>query len=240
VARRADALVSYNATVARLLARLAPGTPRHDIQNGVHPRFRPSAPGERERLRAALGWDERPRVLFAGRAVAKKGLALAQAAVRRAPGCVLVVAGHDELPAGTADDAELLGTLSPTRLADVYRACDALLLPAHGEGLPLVVLEALASGLPVVLRDDPGYGDVLRGAGPGLRLTLGDPAALGAALAAVVGDAALRRQAAERTAPWTAAAFSWPVAAERHEQLYAALLAERRRAASGPPNRLRR
>jgi glycosyltransferase involved in cell wall biosynthesis len=223
-ARRADALVAYNATVARTLAELAPGTAVHAIQNGVDARFRPPAPGEREALRAALGWDPRPRVLFVGRAVAKKGLETAAAAVARVPGAVLAVAGRDDLPPGLPGEVALLGVLGTERLAGAYRAADALVLPSRGEGLPLVVGEALASGLPVVLSDDPGYRATLTGAGPGLRLVAPEPAALAAALGAVARDRALRAAAAAVTAPWAAARFSWDTAVAAHERLYTDLL----------------
>src|SRR5947208_1405081 len=77
-ARSAHALVYFNDKVGGELARLAPGTRLERIENGVDTdRYRPPAEGERERLRAALGWDERPRVLFVGRLVAKKGVDVA-------------------------------------------------------------------------------------------------------------------------------------------------------------------
>ncbi|MGJ0151748.1 glycosyltransferase family 4 protein [Streptomyces sp. CH8.1] len=47
--------------------------------------------------------------------------------------------------------------LSAEDLADAYRACDVFALPSTAEGFPLTVQEAMASGLPVVTTDDPGY-----------------------------------------------------------------------------------
>ena len=55
---------------------LAPGARLvHPSTTGSHAgRYRPAAPGERDALRAELGWDARPRVVFVGRMVAKKGV----------------------------------------------------------------------------------------------------------------------------------------------------------------------
>ena len=48
------------------------------------------------------------------------------------------------------DGCELLGTLSPQELVHWYRAADLLVLPSHSEGSPLVVMEALSCGTPVL------------------------------------------------------------------------------------------
>ena len=53
-----------------------------------------------------------------------------------------------EIPA--VDGCELLGTLLPEELAHWYRAADLLVLPSHSEGSPLVVMEALSCGTPVL------------------------------------------------------------------------------------------
>ena len=61
-----------------------------------------------------------------------------------------------------------LGELPPDRIAELYRAADFLLLPSTGEGFPLTAQEALASGLPIVLADDPAYQLYLDGAPDGV------------------------------------------------------------------------
>jgi D-inositol-3-phosphate glycosyltransferase len=229
-ARRAHALVLYNAKVRAEVSALAPRVPVHSIQNGVDEhRFRPPSDEERARLRAELGWDESPRVLFAGRPVAKKGFDVALDVARRvADEFTLAVAGPSALPHDAPANTELLGPLPIQRLAEVYRASDAILMPSRGEGFPLTAAEAMASGLPLVITDDPGYRDILAGAGPGVRLEPLDADVMAATLRELLGDATVRAEAARETADFARRRFSWRRTADEHEQLYAMLLAGRR------------
>jgi len=91
-----------------------------------------------------------------GRFVPKKGFDRALAAT--SDGYTIVFVGGDP-PAEAADDprAIFLGQLSRDDLAEVYRACDLFVLPSESEGFPLTAQEAMASGLPIVITDDPGY-----------------------------------------------------------------------------------
>jgi glycosyltransferase involved in cell wall biosynthesis len=89
-----------------------------------------------------------------------------------------------------------------------YAAADLLVLASHAETYGMVVTEALARGLPVIAADVGGVTEALGhgqdGTRPGLLVPPGDPAALGAALRAWLGDAELRarlrRAARERRA----------------------------------------
>ena len=50
-------------------------------------------------------------------------------------------------------------------MALMYRAADVFLLPSHGEGLPLSVQEAMATGLPVIVSQDEGFTGMLASEG---------------------------------------------------------------------------
>jgi D-inositol-3-phosphate glycosyltransferase len=217
-ARLADGLVALNGNVQAELRRLAPGRPVERIPNGVDTeRYRPGDAGERERLRAGLGWDERPRALFVGRLVEKKGVGLAIGAAARA-GVELVLAGPGRPPSPLPGGVEALGAQTPERVRELYRAADVFLLPSRGEGFPVTAQEALASGLPVVLCDDPSYSDYTYGAGPAARLAAADEEALAAALRELLaGDRDVMSRAAREHA---CAAFSWARSADAHERLY--------------------
>ncbi len=92
---------------------------------------------------------------------------------------------------GVADRAELRGYVPNDQgLADLYRSSHAFLHVSWTEGLPQVLLEALAAGLPVVATDVGGVGEAL---GPAvLHVPPGDPAAAVAALGRIAADPALR------------------------------------------------
>jgi glycosyltransferase involved in cell wall biosynthesis len=215
-ARSADAITVLNDKVKNEMAALAPSTRILSIPNGVDTKtFHPPTPDERRRLRAELGWDDSPRILFVGRLVAKKGITLAVEAVRRLRGrAQLVVVGPGELKPAT--DVEVLGALPRQRVAELYRAADVFLLPSRGEGFPLTAQEAMASGLPVVLAEDPAYAPYL---GEGLQTAAAEPEALAAAVElwlspdrrAKAGAAAAQRAMRE---------FSWRTAAQKYLSLY--------------------
>lgn len=91
---------------------------------------------------------------------------------------------------GVADRVELRGQLPASRLRDVYRSSHALLHVSWTEGVPQVLFEAFAAGLPAVATD---VGGVRAAAGDAALLVApGDAGAAAAALQAVAGDPARR------------------------------------------------
>jgi glycosyltransferase involved in cell wall biosynthesis len=227
--RAAESVVVLNRQVAAEVGALgARGRVLH-IPNGIDTTlFRPPHSGEREALRAELGWDDQPRVLFVGRLVAKKGLDTALAAAAAAAGKFeLVVAGPGPLQPAPAPGLSVLGPVPAERVAQLYRAADALLLPSRGEGFPVAVQEAMASALPVVMTNDPSYARYLNGAGRGVLLVPPAPEAIARTLEQLVGDPDARIAAGLEGLAHARAAFTWEQAADRHEQLYETLLAAR-------------
>ncbi|HEX8104367.1 MAG TPA: glycosyltransferase family 4 protein [Solirubrobacteraceae bacterium] len=233
--RAAEGLITMNPKVADALRGLAPGRPVELIANGVDTEaFRPAAPAARAALRVRLGWDERPRVLFVGRLVAKKGVDVALAAAAAAPDAFrLVVAGPGRLPGPAPANVDLLGAVAPERVAELMQAADAFLLPSRGEGFPVTAQEAMASGLPAVLADDPNYAAHVGGAGDGVRLVAPEGGAVAAALRELLADPDARSAAGARAAAHAQRAFSWGAAMDAHEALFARLSA--RRSAPTPP-----
>lgn len=227
-ARKAQAIVTLNSRVHELMEQLAPSARVVRIGNGVDlDRYRPPSAGERAALRADLQWDERPRALFVGRLVEKKGLSAAIAAAAIDGGAwQLVVAGPGTPPAAEAPHVEFLGALAPGRVAALYRAADLFVLPSVGEGFPLTVQEAMASGLPVVLSDDPAYVPILEGSGRGAILTSTQPDAIAAAIRELL---PIARTAGEDAARFARGRFDWSRAADRHLELYEELRVQARR-----------
>jgi glycosyltransferase involved in cell wall biosynthesis len=90
------------------------------------------------------------------------------------------------------------GPLTGAELDRSYAAADLMVLASRAEAYGMVVTEALARGLPVVATDVGGVTEALghgaRGIRPGLLVPPDDPAALGGALRAWLGDAELRER----------------------------------------------
>lgn len=93
--------------------------------------------------------------VWVGQVGYRKGLPVALAAVAEArrdlPDLRLVVAG---VPAGQEiEGVDWLGVVPPSAVADVYREADLLIFPTRYESFGLVVIEAMAAGLPVIVSD---------------------------------------------------------------------------------------
>lgn len=223
------------------------------VRNGVDPdRFGPVAPAEVARLRQRLGESpgagEQFVVLTVGGIEPRKGtvtLFEAMAGLRRllpdGPTPVLaIVGGHSfqdyrpyrdaalaRLPGLGLEpgrDVVLLGTLSDAELGAWYEAADAFAFPSLKEGFGLVVLEALAAGLPVVASDIPVFAEYLTDGRDALLVAPGDADALAAALAKLATNTALRRRLAADGAG-VVSRFTWEATARTHQQIYAALAA---------------
>ena len=99
---------------------------------------------------------------------------------------------------GLAGRVHFPGPLTGADLARSYGGADLMVLPSRAETYGMVATEALARGLPVVAAEVGGVPEALGhgadGVRPGLLVPPGDPAALGAALRAWLGDAGLRRR----------------------------------------------
>lgn len=152
------------------------------IRNGIDPEVfhHPSGP------RSAGG----PRIGAVGRLVPEKSFDIAIAAMpmilKAFPNASLSIAGEGPeknalLSQARALPVDLIGLLStPGAVADFMRTLDVFVLPSRFEGLPNVVLEAQACGVPVVVTDVPGMSQAV---GPGARVVpAGDPAALSEAI----------------------------------------------------------
>ena len=205
-----------NDRIASLVAPLVDPVPVVKVTNGVDTElFRPAADEhERSYLRAEFGLT-RPTVVAVGRNVEKKGLRRVVEASRIAKvDAVLVGAGTSVLAGGHVRAHE---SLDQGTLARLYRAVDALVLPSEGEGLPLVVQEAMASGLPVVVGDDAAVLAELPDVGVGAVPASDVGRIADATAAAVSADSSLRHDCRRAAMRW-----SWQRSAARYLELLGA------------------
>jgi glycosyltransferase involved in cell wall biosynthesis len=186
-----DAYIGNSQDVVAFIRR-AHGAPAERvacIRNGLdgrvfHPRTGPRAPGG-------------PRIGSVGRLIPSKlfdvAIAAMPAVLAAVPDATLRIAGEGPerealLAAAEGLPVELVGLLSsPASVAEFLRDLDVFAFPSAYEGLPNVVLEAQACGLPVVATDVTGMAEA---AGPTARLVpAGDDGALAAAILETLGSA---------------------------------------------------
>jgi phosphatidylinositol alpha 1,6-mannosyltransferase len=201
-------------------------------------------PGRRsEAMRAALGMGSRYTFLYVGRLAPEKRADQVIDAFRLASDILprgvihLVIAGSGpreaELRASAPPGVSFLGLLDRrSRLPDLYANCDAFVFASVTETLGLVVLEAMASGLPVVAVAAGGVRDHLRDGRNGLACREGDVQDMAAAMVRIATEWGLSRRLA-RGARESVEALSWDREIERLDRSYREVI-ERARVADGP------
>jgi glycosyltransferase involved in cell wall biosynthesis len=218
---KADLLIACSQQMARDAAKWgAPAERWNVVYGGVDTEeFRPAKEGDAwsKRMPAGMGRVAGRRILLCVARVEKdKGheelLAAFSRCASQLPSWDLVMAGP--LGNGTVDPdalieklnleerARWIGPVAPDDLGELYRSADAFVLPSYREGLSLSLLEALASGLPVVTTKVGGHPEVVD-AHAGYLIAPGDANELEVALLRLLkatGDAtpAGARRAAER------------------------------------------
>jgi glycosyltransferase involved in cell wall biosynthesis len=206
------------------------------IPNGVDSElYRPPAPGEREAERERLGIDrEAPTALYTGRFAPVKRLDLLIDAAARLPGLQLVMVGEGSEEERLRDLVAARGLAGRVRLlplvedpASLYRAADAYVCASSTEGMSNSVLEAMATGLPVVAASASGMSELVTPETGILVEEVDDGAALAAALAEPIADAGLRRRLGGAARDLVVERYSLESVAGALEDLYAEVLAER-------------
>ncbi len=133
--------------------------------------------------------------------------------------------------AGVLDRVRMLREVS--EMPGLLAASDLAVLPADSlyakMDLPLVLLEAMARELPILVPDEPPLSELLEGAEVGVALRPRDPEALAAAIRALAGSAPRRRELGLRARAAAIARYSIAEVSSRYEDLYQSLLTARGR-----------
>jgi len=240
--RRAGMVTACSADLAARAVTLGADAARLvTVPYGVNvDRFRPDA-RVRAAERAELGvGDSDPLVVAAGRLVRKKGFEYAVDAVASLPRVVLAIAGEGTLEGelreraraqGVAGRVKFLGNQTQDRVAGLFASADAILVPSvkddsgNVDGLPNTVLEALASGVPLVTTRAGGIGSVVEDGRTALVVGERDAAAIAAAVARLLENPALAGRIGGAGRTLVEAQFGWGAAAARFDRAYTEALA---------------
>ncbi len=158
--------------------------------------------------------ERRPIALYVGRLTPAKGIhdLVAAWTTLALPGAELQLAGMCDYPSSWVEalppSVRWLGSLPQAELAQRYAEARLFVFPSLIDGYSLAVLEAMASGLPVLLSDRCGNRDLIQQGVNGWVVPAADPAALATQLGQVLRDPSLCRRVGE-AARASVAGYGW-------------------------------
>jgi glycosyltransferase involved in cell wall biosynthesis len=205
------------------------------IPNGI-----PHRPGDPRKLRSELGIDESEVLLVSvgNLSPRKSHVTLVEALARLRqqrgdeglPWRLVIVGEGPERPkleqmireAGLEQRVHLVG--GRTDIPDIQAAADVFVLPSLWEGLPLVILEAMISGNPVIASNVSGIPEAVEHGKHGLLTPPGDAGALADAIGTVLRDPDYRRQLGEAALAHACSHFTIDIMTSAYEDLYRSFL----------------
>jgi len=231
LARCHTCTVNSHGTRSRITC-IHPGMRSEVVPMGVHPERYGKHLASAE-VRERLGGGD-PQLLFIGRFSEHKGLdhlvASMPEIVRHLPRARLALVGFGpEEPAlrklvarsNLDEQVRFAGRIAHEEVPGYLASADLVVLPSvRVEGLGVVLLEALASGTPVVGSRVGGIPDVVRDGETGLLSRPADPEDLARQCLRLLGDEALRRRTVDLGRRMVEAQFSWASIAERFDAVF--------------------
>jgi len=225
-------------------ARAAPEVIPYGVASEV---FRPNPAGGRQ-LRQELWLSPHAFVLFAaGRLVHKKGfegLLDATGELRgRGRSVELVIAGKGDLEEaltrraeelGISSHVKLVGNVDRNALPRYFAMADAVVVPSvrdsagNVDGLPNVLLEAMASAKAIVATDVAGIPEALRSGEEGLLVSENDPAGIAGAVEELIRSEELRTRLGRAARKRVESDLSWKIAGEKFESVLRSVAEARR------------
>ncbi|MDO9234430.1 MAG: glycosyltransferase family 4 protein [Aquabacterium sp.] len=229
LARFNDAAIAVSTPVSTELRRFVTTSKVHQIDNGIDTQHFARQWSKAE-AREALGLSPTQAVIgFVGRLSDEKGLPYLIEALRDpalAHTHTLLTGEGDARPAlealiqqaGLQDRVQLLGNRRDTPL--IYAAMDVFVLPSVLEAFPMVLLEAMACGCPVIATDVGEVGRIIEPERTGLIVPAGNPPALIQALSRVLSDAEWGKRMGFAGAERVCSTYSSRAMAERYLEVY--------------------
>ncbi|MEM1510271.1 MAG: glycosyltransferase family 4 protein [Thermofilaceae archaeon] len=245
--KKADAVIALNETMKRALIEKA-GVNRDKIfvvPNGVDVEF--FKPGLRcDEVNAKYGLEGRRVVLFVGRVTHGKGVHILLEAVKilkdkyGLKDVKIVIVGPlsgsfgDEGSTNYVQrlrkyaiknniDAVFTGSLDQEELRYLYSCSHVLVLPSYFEAFPMVLIEAMSSGLPVIGSKTGGIVDIVENGVNGYLFEKGSANELAEKLYLVLSDESLRRKLSINSRAIAESKYSWSIIAGKLLKIYSSL-----------------
>lgn len=211
----------YDRRLAERWGLVAATAPRRVIHNGV----------DLSELPTAVPADP-PRVVFVGRLVPQKDPSLIVAIARRlaAGGVFITIVGGGDKEAAVRRDlaaevasgqVEMTGAVDRTRALTELARASILVLPSRWEGLPVVLLEALALGVPAVAAAVGGVDEIVDHNVGGVLVADRSPRSFVAAVDNLLADSALRLRLSDAGRARVAERFTLARCLGQYQALYA-------------------
>lgn len=215
-------IITCPAAMERVVARGDSAPPVHLVSHGIDSAAYP----------ARSGLPGKPSILFLANLEYRKGIftlleAFEQVA-QSVPQCTLAIwgAGADAAAvkervtrSAFRDRISLAGNAPRDSVAEIMRSHSVYCMPSHGEPFGMTLLEAMASGVPVVTTDVGGPPFIVQQGG-GCTVPPGDADRLAAALIAIVSDPGLQTSMGEYNRNRIEQQFDWSKSLDRMEGVY--------------------
>ncbi len=201
------------------------------VPNGVDiEKFKPM---DNKGVRQQFGLGNEPCVLFVGSLIPRKGLPFlveaAKKVVKNKGDTKFLIVGDGPLrnqlsdslkTANLSRNFKFIGNLKDDVLPAVYNCADVFVLPSIQEGQGIVLLEAQASGKPVVAFDIGGVNEALQDKKTGLLINPRNVDALADALLKLLTDKALREKMGSNGQRFVAENYTWDICAKKMLKVY--------------------
>ena len=238
VLKRADRIFTVSKETMKYVLRLGADKAKTSVMyNGVDTNCFYSV--QKEKSRKKLGLPKNRKIIFsARRLVYKNGLDTliesAHLVAQDNPDILFVVAGNGpsrklienrikEL--GIEDNIKLTGFVPDEQLPVYYNAADYFVLPSgSGEGLPLVLLEAMACGLPVIATTVGGTPEIIEHMKNGVLVPPRNPEAIAEALSKLLAQENLGKKIGEEAKKKIQNRFSWEENVRQLKEAYSQLI----------------
>lgn len=225
IMRRADVVVAISEFARETIRAEFPRARVELVCSGVDTAFFSPEKRDRETLRAKYGISfARPLIVYVGSLQSRKRPDIFIATARICPQFDFCMVGKGDTaflgPAENLPNFKYVERMGREDIARLFASADAFLFPSLHEPFGLVVVEAMACGLPVVVSASGAFPELVHDGVDGLLVPVGadDTGACAAALCALLGDIALREKIA-KNAVSGAARFSWDATAAGYERL---------------------